>query len=60
MGSWQTTMADEPFTALLEAAFQLHEMYAAYVKAGFTDVQALQLTQAVLVAMTTNQQGGSQ
>ena len=53
-------MADEPFTALLEAAFQLHEMFAAYIRAGFTEDQAMDLTKAVLVAMTTNQQGESQ
>ncbi len=53
-------MTDEPFTALLEAAFQLHEMYDAYCRAGFTEAQAMQLTQAVLVAMTTKGQGGNE
>jgi hypothetical protein len=53
-------MTDEPFSALLEAAFQLHEMFEAYTRAGFTEDQSMDLTKAVLIAMTTNQQGESQ
>ncbi|MFE7485447.1 hypothetical protein [Streptomyces sp. NPDC057552] len=40
----------DPMTELAAAAVQLHEMYQAYVGAGFTEQQALELTKAVIVA----------
>ncbi|MFD3740457.1 hypothetical protein [Streptomyces sp. NPDC058629] len=40
----------DPMTELAAAAAQLHEMYQAYVDAGFTEQQALDLTKAVIVA----------
>jgi hypothetical protein len=45
-------MTDEPFSALLEAAFQLHELHQAYVQAGFTEDQALELVKTILAAAT--------
>ncbi|MCQ1575364.1 hypothetical protein [Streptomyces parvus] len=40
----------DPITALAAAAVQLHEMHQAYVEAGFTEQQALELVKAVIVA----------
>ncbi|MGQ4733313.1 hypothetical protein ACUN3E_37360 [Streptomyces sp. Ju416(a)] len=40
----------DPMTELAAAAVQLHEMHQAYVEAGFTEQQALDLTKAVIVA----------
>ncbi|MET4670852.1 MULTISPECIES: hypothetical protein [Streptomyces] len=40
----------DPMTELAAASAQLHEMYQAYVDAGFTEQQALDLTKAVIVA----------
>lgn len=40
----------DPMTALAEGAAQAHEMYDAYVGAGFTPTQALHLVTALLVA----------
>ncbi|MFI0894882.1 hypothetical protein [Streptomyces sp. NPDC020983] len=41
-------MPADPMSALAEGAAQTHEMYEAYVRAGFTEDQAMQLTIAVL------------
>jgi hypothetical protein len=41
----------DPMTVFAQAAVQLHEAYLAYTKAGFTDAQALTLTQAILTAL---------
>lgn len=38
----------EPLTALAEAATQLHELYGAYVHAGFSEAQAMQLVVALV------------
>ncbi len=35
---------EEPLTPLAESAGQMHEMFTAYVQAGFTEQQALYLT----------------
>jgi hypothetical protein len=40
----------EPLTALVEAAAQVHEMFLAYLKVGFTESQAIYLVAAVLTA----------
>lgn len=34
----------DPFSTLAEAAVQIHEMYLSYLRAGFTEGQALYLT----------------
>lgn len=39
----------DPITSLAEGAAQLHEVYLAYLHAGFNEQQALALTKAVLV-----------
>ena len=38
----------DPITALAAGAFQLHEIYSAYVEAGFTRTEALCLVTAIL------------
>ncbi|TDU73492.1 hypothetical protein [Streptomyces sp. KS 21] len=38
----------DPITAMAAAAVQLHEMYEAFVAAGFTEEQALELTKTAL------------
>lgn len=38
----------DPITAFAAMAVQLHEMYEAFVGAGFTEEQALELTKATL------------
>lgn len=39
---------EEPLTALAEGAAQMHEMYAAYIDAGFPEHRAFELTVLVL------------
>jgi hypothetical protein len=39
----------DPITAMAAAAIQLHEMYEAFVAAGFTREQAFELTKATLL-----------
>lgn len=39
----------DPVTDLAAVAVQLHEMYSAFVDAGFTADQALELTKAALL-----------
>jgi hypothetical protein len=46
----QQTPPPDPITALTEAAASLHEMFLAYVKAGFTEQQALYLAGQILTA----------
>jgi hypothetical protein len=41
----------EPLTALAEGAAQMHEMFLAYIQAGFTEQQALYLVGCALKAM---------
>lgn len=52
-------MADEvpedPLTALQAGAFQQHEMYLAWLAAGFTDYQALELLKTLIIAMIRHQ-----
>lgn len=38
----------DPITAMAAAAVQLHELYEAFVEAGFSELQALQLTIAAM------------
>lgn len=40
----------DPITDLAAGAAQLHELYSAYVGAGFTEMQALQLVIALITA----------
>jgi hypothetical protein len=40
----------DPLTVLAEAAAQLHEMFISYVRAGFTEQQALYLVGQVIHA----------
>jgi hypothetical protein len=47
---------DSPLTELAAAAAQQHELYTAYVEAGFTEPQAMQL----LIAIVTAGVGGGQ
>lgn len=42
-------MPDSPMTALAEGAAQIHEMYAAYMDAGFPEERAFDLVSAVLL-----------
>lgn len=39
----------DPITAFAAAAVQLHEMFVAFVEAGFTEGQALELTKTALL-----------
>jgi hypothetical protein len=39
----------DPITELAAGAAQLHEVYLAYLEAGFTDTQAFELVKALLV-----------
>ncbi|GAA1888291.1 hypothetical protein GCM10009837_07670 [Streptomyces durmitorensis] len=41
---------EDPITELAAGAAQLHEVYLAYLDAGFTNDQAFDLTKAVLIA----------
>jgi hypothetical protein len=45
---------DDPFplTALAVGATQLHELYVAYMRAGFTESQAMSLILAMVAAWT--------
>ncbi|MFE9286727.1 hypothetical protein [Streptomyces olivaceus] len=38
----------DPVTHLAAATVQLHELYGAYIAAGFTEAQALELVKVVL------------
>lgn len=41
-------MPPDPITSLAEMATQLHEMYAAFIAAGFTEAQAMQMVCTVI------------
>jgi len=41
-------MPDDPMTELAATAASMHELFLAYVKAGFTEAQAMQLLCALL------------
>jgi hypothetical protein len=45
------TQVPDPITALAEGAAQMHEMYAAYIDAGFPEPRAFELVKEML-AMT--------
>jgi len=40
----------DPITELAAAAAQLHELYASYVEAGFTEHQAFELIKTIIAA----------
>lgn len=50
-------MPPSPMTALAEAAAQQHELYLAYIAAGFTASQAMQIICAMVAAVVTQQAG---
>jgi hypothetical protein len=52
-----TPTPQDPITALVQAAASVHEMFLAYLAAGFTEQQALYLIAQVLAAGATAQQG---
>ena len=41
-------MPEEPLGQLAEGAIQMHTLYQAYVEAGFSETQALQLVLTIL------------
>lgn len=41
---------EDPLTELAAGAAQVHEMYLAYIQAGFTEQQAFELTKSILIA----------
>jgi hypothetical protein len=43
-------MPADPITALAESTLQLHEMFLAAVKSGFTEAQAMQIVLTVISA----------
>jgi hypothetical protein len=47
-------MPDSPMTALAEGAAQLHEMYIAYMDAGFSEERAFDLTTTFLMSFLEN------
>lgn len=42
----------DPMTALREAAVQFHELYLEFVKAGFSQQQAIELLKAQIIGMS--------
>lgn len=48
------TPPPDPMTQFAQAAVQLHEAYLAYCSAGFSEAQAITLTQAILTALIQN------
>lgn len=48
----QPTEPESPITLLAQAAIQMHELYRAYVDAGFTQDQAMHLVIAIMQANT--------
>ncbi len=48
-----------PFTELVVATVQQHELFRAWVEAGFTEDQALKLLIGILTATTNPAGGGS-
>lgn len=59
-------MPDAPLTALAAGAVQLHETFTAYMDAGFTEMQAMQILMTIIAqgmqisAAQQQQQGDSQ
>lgn len=47
----------DPITALLGMAVQMHELYTAYIEAGFTAAQAMQLLCASIQGATSGGAG---
>lgn len=45
---------EDPITELAAAAAQLHELYTAYIAAGFTEPQAFELTKTVMLGSVGN------
>lgn len=50
--------ADEPLSELAASAVVLHELFTAYLTAGFTESQALALVSVTLTTSINNNQGG--
>lgn len=48
--------SEEPLTTLDECAIGVHESFMAYVRAGFTRAEALELTKAHIAAAAANNQ----
>lgn len=46
----------DPFTAMQESAHQTHELFVAYLDAGFTEVQAMHIIVSLLTASAGGQQ----
>ena len=44
-------LPDEPLSELVEGAVNQHEMYMAWIEAGFTENQSLELLKAVLTSL---------
>jgi hypothetical protein len=44
-------MPDNPISALLSSAIQMHEMMQSYVEAGFSEAQAFALIQTIIQAL---------
>lgn len=53
------TIPSDPMTQLGTNAAQIHELYLAFVGAGFTDGQSITLVSAILSAGIHNQNGGT-
>ena len=43
------TSPEDPTTMLAQGAAQLHELFLAYVAAGFTEAQAMQVVSAMVI-----------
>ncbi|GAA4676788.1 hypothetical protein GCM10023347_33880 [Streptomyces chumphonensis] len=48
MDKHASTPTSTPLTALVASAVQLHELYSAYVHAGFTPAQAMDLIKCLI------------
>lgn len=46
----------DPFTAMQECAHQTHELFVAYIDAGFTEAQAMHIVVSLLTAAAGGQQ----
>ncbi len=46
----------DPFTAMQEGAHQTHELFVAYIDAGFTEAQAMHIVVSLLTAAAGGQQ----
>jgi len=44
------SMPNDPISAMVEGAIQLHELRDSYVRAGFSPIEAMMLVQTVLAA----------